>query len=468
MSKDKLTYEKKNVWEVVDGETREEIFSFSEAYKDFLGRAKTERLACREIVEILKDNGFKDLDLVMEEAGRLEAGAKVYKVNRDKSLAAFIIGTEDIINGMNIIGSHIDAPRLDLKQVPLYESSNMAYLKTHYYGGVKKYQWVAMPLELHGVVIKEDGEKIDISIGDGEKDPVMYITDILPHLAKDQMAKKAGEFIDGEGLNLLIGSIPTKDGEKDRVKENILRILNEKYGIKEEDFVSAELEVVPHGLPRDVGLDRSMVVGYGHDDRVCAYTSLRGLIETENPTRTALAFFVDKEEIGSTGNTAMASKFLENTIMDLVYLIDGDHNLYKVKKSLENSYALSADVAACFDPEFAAAYELKNSSELNKGVTLVKYTGARGKSGSSDANPEFVAYVRNIFNKNNVVWQTGELGKVDQGGGGTIAFILAEYGMEVLDCGVGVISMHAPHELVSKADVYMTYKGYKAFFAGRK
>lgn len=461
-----LNYKRKNAWELVDETTKEDIFAFSEEYKLFLDRSKTERLACREIVKRLEAEGFKNLEDIVKAGNKLEPGDKLYKVNREKSLAAFVMGSEDLIEGMNIVGSHIDAPRLDLKQVPMYESANMAYLKTHYYGGIKKYQWIATPLELHGVVIKENGEKINISIGNDENDPVMYITDLLPHLAKDQMAKKASEFVAGESLNLLVGSIPTadEDVETDKVKENILRILNEKYDLKEEDFISAELEVVPHGKSRDVGLDRSMIVGYGHDDRVCAYTSLAAILEIEKPKRTAVAFFVDKEEIGSTGNTAMASKFLENTIMDLVYLVDGEMSIYKVKKSLENSYALSADVAAAYDPTYAEAYELKNSPELNRGVVVVKYTGSRGKSGSSDANPEFVAYVRNIFNKNQVVWQTGELGKVDQGGGGTIAYILAEYGMEVLDCGVAVISMHAPYELVSKSDVYMTYKGYKSFF----
>lgn len=464
---EKLSYEKKNIWQLVGREEREEIFKMGEDYKDFLGTSKTERWACREIVRRAEAKGFRNIEELLKSGASLKAGDKVYKVNKEKSLAMFVIGEEDLSEGMNIIGSHIDAPRLDLKQVPLYEEAGMAYLKTHYYGGIKKYQWLAMPLELHGVLIKENGEKIDVRIGEDESDPVMYITDLLPHLAKDQMAKKAGEFVEGESLNLLIGSIPVKEDVEGKVKTHMLEILNEKYGIGEEDFISAELEVVPHGKPRDLGLDRSMVVGYGHDDRVCAYTSLEAILEVEKPSRTALAFFVDKEEIGSTGNTAMASKFLENLLIDLIYLTKGEHNVYLAMKALENSQALSADVAACFDPEYKSAYDLSNSSELNKGISLVKYTGSRGKGGSSDANPEFIAKIRNIFNRQQVVWQTAELGKVDQGGGGTIAYILAEYGMEVLDCGVGVLSMHAPYEVVSKADVYMTYKGYREFFRNR-
>ena len=467
MSKDNLNFETRNVWEVTNEKTHKEIFELSEDYKSFLDNSKTERWACREIVKRAEEKGFVELGKLLKSGKKLKAGDKVYKVNKEKVVALFIIGKEDLIDGMNIIGSHLDSPRLDLKQVPLYESSEMAYFKTHYYGGIKKYQWLASPLELHGVVFKKDGEKVDIVIGDDEKDPVMYITDLLPHLGKDQMALKAGEFVPGESLNLLIGSIPSKDGEKDKVKENILKILFEKYGIREEDFVSAEIEAVPAGKSRDVGLDRSMIMGYGHDDRVCAYTSLEAILNIEKPNKTALALFVDKEEIGSTGNTGMSSAFLENLLMDIVYAMDKEHNLYKVKKSLENSMALSADVAACYDPEFASAYEFANSAELGKGVTMVKYTGARGKSGCSDANPEFVSHVRNVFNKDEIIWQTGELGKTDQGGGGTIAYILAEYGMEVLDCGVPVLSMHATYELVSKADVYMTYKGYKAFYEAK-
>lgn len=460
---DKLNYEKKSVWSVVDGNIKKEIFSFSEGYKDFLDNSKTERLATREIIKKAEDRGFKNLDDLLKNNIKLRIGDKVYKENKDKGVVLFVIGKDDLINGLNIIASHIDSPRLDLKQVPLYEESDMAYLKTHYYGGIKKYHWIASPLELHGVVIKSNGEKVNISIGDKDEDPVMYITDILPHLGKDQRNKKVSDFIEGESLNLLVGSIPSNN-EEEKVKDNILNILYEKYGIIEEDFVSAELEVVPHGKPRDVGLDRSMIMGYGHDDRVCAYTSLEAILELDNIDKTAVALFVDKEEIGSTGNTGMGAAFFKNSLMDIFYLLNGEESIYKVRKALENSYALSADVAACYDPEFSYAYEFNNSAELNKGVTIVKYTGAGGKSGSSDANPEFVSHVRNIFNKNHIVWQTGELGKVDQGGGGTIAFILAEHGMEVLDCGVPVLSMHATYEIVGKADVYMTYKGYKSFY----
>ncbi len=460
----KITYETQNVWGLVDQKEKEEIFALGEDYKAFLDNSKTERWATREIIRRAEEAGFRNMELLLEAGESLKAGDRVYKVNREKGVALFIVGKEEIIKGLNIVGSHIDAPRLDLKQVPLYETEDLAYFKTHYYGGIKKYQWLAMPLELHGVVIKENGEKIDVRIGEDENDPVMYITDILPHLAKDQMAKKASEFVEGESLNILIGSMPVGEGEEKSVKKNILNILNEKYGLVEEDFLSAELEIVAAGKSRDVGLDRSMIVGYGHDDRVCAYASLKSILEIEEPERTALALFVDKEEIGSTGNTGMSGVFLEDALMDLIYLLEGEHNVYRLKKALVNSQALSADVAACFDPEFASAYEKNNAAQLNRGLALIKYTGARGKSGCNDANPEFVAHVRRVFNEAGVIWQTSELGKTDQGGGGTIAYILAERGMEVIDCGTGVLSMHAPYELISKADLYMTYKGYRAFY----
>ncbi len=463
MTEKSLSFKRRNVWEVIP-EEHDEIFKLGQDYRDFLDTGKTERLAVKEIIKRAEAVGFKNMDEILKAKKTLRPGDKVYKENKEKGVALFVIGKKDIIDGMHIVGSHVDSPRLDLKQVPLYEDSDMAYLKTHYYGGIVKYQWVALPLEMYGVLYKRNGERLDIAIGDKEEDPVFYITDILPHLGKDQYAKTAREVISGEGLNLLIGTIPAKDAEDAKVKENVLKILNEKYGIEEEDFVSAEIEIVPAGKSRDVGFDRSMIAGYGHDDRVCAYASLKAVLETENPETTALGLFVDKEEIGNTGNSGMSSKFLRNTVMDLVYLLKQEADMYVVDKSLANSKALSADVAAAFDPEFASAFEKNNTSKLGHGLALIKYTGSGGKYSCNDANPEFISFVRNVFNENNIVWQTGELGKVDQGGGGTIAYILAQYGMEVVDCGVPVLSMHATHELVSKADVYMTYKGYKAFF----
>ena len=463
MTEKSLSFKRRNVWEVIP-EEHDEIFKLGQDYRDFLDTGKTERLAVKEIIKRAEAVGFKNMDEILKAKKTLRPGDKVYKENKEKGVALFVIGKKDITDGMHIVGSHVDSPRLDLKQVPLYEDSDMAYLKTHYYGGIVKYQWVALPLEMYGVLYKRNGERLDIAIGDKEEDPVFYITDILPHLGKDQYAKTAREVISGEGLNLLIGTIPAKDAEDAKVKENVLKILNEKYGIEEEDFVSAEIEIVPAGKSRDVGFDRSMIAGYGHDDRVCAYASLKAVLETENPETTALGLFVDKEEIGNTGNSGMSSKFLRNTVMDLVYLLKQEADMYVVDKSLANSKALSADVAAAFDPEFASAFEKNNTSKLGHGLALIKYTGSGGKYSCNDANPEFISFVRNVFNENNIVWQTGELGKVDQGGGGTIAYILAQYGMEVVDCGVPVLSMHATHELVSKADVYMTYKGYKAFF----
>ena len=364
---------------------------------------------------------------------------------------------------MKIIGSHIDSPRLDLKPNPLYQESNLGFFKTHYYGGIKKYQWTAIPLALHGIVILNDGTKVDISIGEEDSDPVFCVTDLLIHLAGDQMQKKLSEGISGEALNILIGNIPLEDEEKEPITANILKILNEKYNIVEEDLLSAEIEVVPAGKARDLGLDRSMVLGYGHDDRVCSYAAVKAILETEQPEFTSVALCVDKEEIGSKGNTGMHSKFFENTVAELIAL-EGDYCDIKVRRALANSKVLSADVSAGYDPNFGEAYEKRNSAYMGNGVVLTKYTGSRGKSGCNDANAEFMSEVKGIFNKGNVIWQTAELGKVDQGGGGTIAHILANQGAEVIDCGVGVLNMHAPHEIVSKVDIYEMYKGYKAFF----
>ena len=460
-----LTHKWDNVWEVLGDKEKDRVFEINEEYKDFLDKGKTEREAAREIIRVATEQGYISIDEVIEKKIKPTPGMKIYANNKNKAVALFVIGEEKLEKGMHIIGSHLDAPRLDLKQFPLYEDSGLALCKTHYYGGIKKYQWVTLPLALHGVVMKEDGEKIDIVIGEDEEDPVFFITDLLPHLAKDQMAKKMGEGITGEGLNLLVGSIPYKDDEiNEKVKLNVLNILHEKYGIKEEDFTSAEFEVVPAGKSRDVGIDRSMVGGYGQDDRVCAFTSFKAILDVEKPNKTAVALFVDKEEIGSVGNTSMESRFFENVVSELIYLTEEDYSELVVKRALANSWVLSADTLGGFDPNYPEVLDKMNAPFIGKGVTIVKYTGARGKGGSNDANSEYLAKIRKIFNDNDVVWQMGELGKVDQGGGGTIAYILANYGMEVVDCGVALLSVHAPYEIASKADVYMTYKGYNAFF----
>ncbi|QQY79259.1 aspartyl aminopeptidase [Keratinibaculum paraultunense] len=460
-----LTHKWENVWEVLEEDEQKKVFEVGEGYKEFLDKGKTEREAAKEIIRIAEQNGYISIDEVIDKKIKPTPGMKIYANNKGKSIALFVIGKEKFEKGMHIVGSHIDAPRLDLKQFPLYEDSGLALCKTHYYGGIKKYQWVTLPLALHGVIIREDGEKIDINIGEDEKDPVFFITDLLPHLAKDQMQKKMDEGITGEGLNLLVGSIPYKDEEIDeKVKLNVLNILHEKYGIKEEDFTSAELEVVPAGKAKDVGIDRSMVGAYGQDDRACAYTSLRAILDVENPNKTAAALFVDKEEIGSVGNTGMESRFFENVVSELIALTEDNYSELIVKRALANSWVLSADTFGGFDPNYPDVLDKLNSPYIGKGVTLVKYTGARGKSGSNDANSEYLFKIRSIFNENDVVWQMGELGKVDQGGGGTIAYILANYGMEVVDCGVPLLSVHAPFEISSKADIYMTYKGYNAFY----
>ncbi|MBU5310767.1 aminopeptidase [Tissierella carlieri] len=462
---EKLTHKWKNVWETLDSSEKEKIFDINEEYKDFLDKGKTEREAAMEIIKVARENGYISIDEIREKGIRPTHGMKIYANNKDKSVVLFVLGKEKLEKGMNIIGSHLDAPRIDLKQFPLYEDSDFALLKTHYYGGIKKYQWVTLPLALHGVVVKSNGEKVNIVIGEDENDPVFFITDLLPHLAKDQMAKKMDEGITGEGLNILIGSIPYKDGEiSEKVKLNVLNILNEKYGIIEEDFTTAEFEIVPAGKSRDVGIDRSMVGGYGQDDRACAFTSLRAILDIGTPNKTAVALFVDKEEIGSVGNTSMESKFFENTVSELIDITEEKYSELIVKRALANSCVLSADTLAGFDPNYPEVLDRKNSPFIGNGITLVKYTGVRGKGGSNDANSEYLGKIRKIFNDNNVVWQMGELGKVDQGGGGTIAYILANYGMEVVDCGVPLLSVHAPYEIASKADIYMTYKGYNVFY----
>lgn len=457
-----MEYKRKNVWLNIDQGKRDELESLSTDYMDFMNKSKTERLAVKEIVRRAEEAGFRNIDEVIAE-GKLEAGDKVYAINRQKAVALFVIGSEDFEQGMSIVGSHLDSPRLDLKPVPLYESKDIAYLKTHYYGGIKKYHWINIPLALHGVVYNKDGEKIEVSIGECEDEPVFFISELLVHLSKDLNQKKAAEVIEGEQLNIMVGSIPLEDEKDNPVKKNILNILKEKYNIEEEDFLTAEFEVVPADKARLVGLDSSMIMAYGHDDKVCAYTSLRAILESENPRKTLVGLFVDKEEIGSVGSTGMSSQFFENTVVELMNLAGGV-DLVSFKRAMKNSKVLSADVTLAEDPNFLEATEENNTAKLGHGVCLTKYTGARGKGGSNDADAEFLQEIRLSFDKGEAIWQTGELGKIDQGGGGTIAYILAEYGMQVVDCGTPVISMHAPLELVSKADVYETYRAYKSFY----
>lgn len=450
-----------NAWENVEDQNL--VFDLGDEYKYFLDQSKTERLCADEILRHAKENGYIDIDTLIEKGTPLEAGMKVYSTLKGKAIILSIIGKSPVSKGLNIVGSHIDSPRLDLKPNPLYEDANLALMKTHYYGGVRKYQWTTVPLSLHGVVMTKDNEMIKVSFGENENEPVLYITDLLPHLAKDQNKKTLGEGITGENLNVIVGSIPYGDDKiKEKVKLNVLRILKEKYNIVEEDFLSAEIEIVPAGKARDVGLDRGLIAGYGHDDRVCAFAGMKGILELDSVDTTAMAVFVDKEEVGSQGNTGAHSKFVENTIAEMINLQE-DFNQLKVRRCLASTKVLSGDVGAALDPTFPEVSEKKNTSKLGHGIQLVKYTGARGKGGCNDANAEFVGEVRKIFNDNNITWQVGELGKVDQGGGGTIAYILANDGAEVVDCGVPVLGMHSPMELISKVDLYMTYKGYKAF-----
>lgn len=458
---EQLTHSFTNVWTKMNDEQLSELAVISKAYRSFLDNGKTERTSAREIIKLANENGFISLEEALKKG--IEKGMKVYAINKDKSLALFVIGEEPISNGVHVVGSHIDAPRIDLKPFPLYEDAEMAFFKTHYYGGIKKYQWTTIPLALHGVVIDKDGNKIDVCIGEDDEDPVLVITDLLPHLGKDQHAKTLGEGITGEGLNVLCGSIPYGDKDvKDKVKLNVLRLLNEKYSFTEGDFTVAELEIVPAGKAREVGFDRGMISAYGHDDRVCAFASLWAIFDVKAPKRTAIAYFSDKEEVGSMGNTGAESAFLENTIAELINAQETYSDLL-LRRCLANTEVLSADVCAGFDPNYGEVYDRKNSGLMGYGVQLVKYTGSRGKGGCNDANSEFAAKVKRIFDANDVIWQVGELGKVDQGGGGTIAYILANKGAEVIDCGVPVLSMHAPYEVISKADLYMTIKGYHAF-----
>ena len=441
--------------------SKKELFKFVDDYKEFLSLGKTERLCVNEALKLAKLEGFKNLD----EVTTLNPGDKVYSINRNKNIVLYVIGKEKVVNGVNVLGAHIDSPRIDVKQNPLYESTGFALLDTHYYGGVKKYQWVTIPLALHGVVYKKDGTSVDINIGEKEDDPIFCITDLLIHLSKDQLTKTASKVIEGEDLDVTVGSFPL-DGkdEKEAVKGNLLKILKEQYKIEEEDFLSAEIEVVPAGKARDLGLDRSMVAGYGHDDRVCAYTSLRAILDLkEVPNRTSCCILVDKEEIGSVGATGAHSNYFTNTLAQLLEL-QGCKSEFDLRKCLTNSNMLSSDVSAGVDPLYLSVCDLKNSAFLGKGIVFNKYTGSGGKGGCNDANPDFIAKLRRILDENNVHFQTAELGKVDQGGGGTIAYILSNLNMNVIDAGIAVLNMHAPLEVVSKVDLYEAYLAYTAFY----
>ncbi len=454
--------ERKNAWQKYNDEGIKKIFDFNEGYKDFMSKCKTERECVKEVIRIAEEKGYRNLDTVIKNNETLKAGDKVYANNMDKAIALFLIGEEELQNGLKILGAHIDSPRLDLKQNPLYEDTEMALLDTHYYGGIKKYQWVTLPLAMHGVVVKKDGTKIDVVVGEDENDPVIGITDLLVHLSQTQLDKKGAKVIEGEDLNVLVGSMPLKGEEKDAVKANVLNILKEKYDFEEEDFLSAEIEIVPAGKARDYGLDRSMVMAYGHDDRVCSYTSLMAMLDVEKVDKTCCCLLVDKEEVGSIGATGMHSKFFENIVAEVMDLT-GNYSDIKLRRCLKNSKMLSSDVSAAFDPNYPSVMEKKNSAYFGKGIVYNKYTGARGKSGCNDANAEYMAELRKMMDKYDVSFQTAELGKVDQGGGGTIAYILAQYNMNVIDCGVAVLNMHAPWEIVSKVDVYETMRGYYAF-----
>jgi len=460
--------ERKNAWKKYPEGKREEVFAFAEDYRKFISNCKTERECVTEFIHQAKVAGFEDLKEILASGKTIKVGDKIYAENMGKMLALFVIGKKPLEQGMNILGAHIDSPRLDLKQIPLYEDTELAMLDTHYYGGVKKYQWVTLPLALHGVIVKKDGTRILVNVGEKEEDPVFGISDLLIHLASEQMDKKASKVIEGENLDLLVGSIPFESEEeekkaKEAVKKNVLNILKEQYNIEEEDFLSAEIEVVPAGKARDYGFDRSMIMGYGHDDRVCAYPSFMAMLALEDaPQRTSVCLLVDKEEVGSVGATGMKSRFFENMTAEVMHAA-GQYSELALRRALAHSKVLSSDVSAAFDPNYASVSDKKNAAYFGKGIVFNKYTGSRGKSGSNDANAEYMAHLRDVFDRNEVAFQTSELGKVDQGGGGTIAFILADYGMEVIDSGVAVLNMHAPWEIISKVDLYEAYRGYVAF-----
>ena len=459
--------ENKNAWgKYPEGTKRDEVFLFAEEYRKFISNCKTERECVTALEARAKVAGFMDLKDVIANGTTLKAGDKVFANNMGKGMALFVIGQDSMEKGMNILGAHIDSPRLDLKQDPLYEDTDFAMLDTHYYGGIKKYQWVTLPMALHGVIVKKDGTVVKVNIGDKPGDPVVGVSDLLIHLSGDQMTKKASEVIGGENLDLLIGSIPMEtedESVKEKVKANIMNILTKEYGVEEEDFLSAEIEVVPAGEAKDYGFDRSMIMGYGHDDRVCAFPSFEAIAVSENPKTTSVCLLVDKEEIGSVGASGMESRFFENTVAEVMNAT-GDYSELKLRRALANSKVLSSDVSAAYDPNFPSVMTKHNTAYFGKGLVFNKYTGSRGKGGSNDANAEYIGKLREIMDRHEVSFQTAELGKVDQGGGGTIAYILANYGMNVIDSGVPVLNMHAPWEIISKVDLYEAYRGYIAFF----
>lgn len=454
--------EKTSLWQIYDEKELQDLEAVNRVYRECLDEGKTERECVWKTIKMAEKEGYTDLRLAIKNGSVLKAGDKVYVSYADRAIILFQIGKKPLEEGMNILGAHIDSPRIDLKQRTLYETEGFAYFDTHYYGGVKKYQWLAHPLALHGVVVKKNGEKVNIVIGEEASDPVVVITDLLPHLAAEQRKKTSHEFVSGEGMDLLIGNRGIQGEEKDAVKQYVAQLLKEKYDIEEEDFISAEIEIVPAGAARECGLDRSMILAYGQDDRVCAFTSLMAMLQVKDPERTACCILIDKEEIGSVGASGMTSKFFENMVAEIVALT-GEFNELKVRRALANSKMLSSDVSAGFDPMFEEVYEKKNAAYLSCGPVFNKYTGSGGKSGSNDANPEYIAELRRVMEENNVHFQTAELGKIDVGGGGTIAYLCAVYGMEVIDSGIAVLSMHAPWEVTSKADIYEAVKGYCAF-----
>lgn len=454
--------ERTNTWNTYNKKDLKKLEEIAKGYRDFLDNGKTERECVSSIIHLAEKAGYQPLSQLLSKRNKLKAGDKVYVSWMQKTIALFNIGSQPMTDGLCILGAHIDSPRLDIKQNPLYEDHEQAYLDTHYYGGIKKYQWVTLPLAIHGVVAKKDGSLVTINIGDNDDDPVFCITDLLVHLSQTQLEKKAAKLIEGENLDLLIGSIPDKDSKKDAVKANILRILQENYDIEEADFISAELEIVPAGKAREAGFDKSLIMAYGHDDRVCSYASLLAVLEQGKAEKTSCCILVDKEEIGSVGATGARSLFFENAVADIMQA-RAEYDPISLRRCLANSKMLSSDVSAAYDPLYGDVYEKRNAAYLNQGLVFNKYTGSRGKSGSNDANAEYVAQIRRIMDDNKVAFQTAELGKVDAGGGGTIAYILALYGMDVIDCGVAVLNMHAPWELISKSDLYEAFKGYLAF-----
>lgn len=466
--------EQKNTWETYNAKQLKEVDAFAREYMDFLDNGKTERECIDQIVNTLEEAGYQELSSLVKDGKKIKAGDKIYSVWMNKSIVFFQMGKEKMENGLNILGAHIDSPRLDVKQNPLYEDGGFAYFDTHYYGGVKKYQWVTIPLAIHGVAVKKDGSTVEINVGENEDDPVFFVSDLLIHLAQEQMEKKANKVIEGEALDIIVGNKPLviekkkkaedgeKSAEKDAVKKGILDILKRDYDMEEEDFISAELEVVPAGKAREAGFDRSMILSYGQDDRVCAFSSMKAMLEIGQTKRTACCILVDKEEVGSVGATGMQSKFFENAVAEVMNLC-GEYSEIHLRRCLANSCMLSSDVSSAFDPTYAASFDKKNVAYLGGGMVFNKFTGSRGKSGSNDANAEYMGHIRGIFEKEKINFQTAELGKVDLGGGGTIAYILALYGMNVIDSGVAVLNMHAPWEATSKADVYETKRGYVAF-----